>query len=114
MRYGVTPTNLTEWVGLKVVRVPVPLPIADTILGPVQSRALIVAEQAGVLRKLSRGAATAKTLADHLALDPECLRLVLRVLRGMGYVTLRGETWSLSRAAKRWFGERAKEPYEAY
>lgn len=114
MRYGVTPTNLTEWVGLKVVRVPVPLPVADTILGPVQSRALIVAERTGALRKLSRGPATVKTLAEHLALDPECLRLVLRVLRGMGYVSLRGERWSLTRAAKRWFGERAKEPYEAY
>lgn len=118
MRYGVAPTNLTEWVGLKVVRVPVPLPVADTILGPLQSRALIVAEQTGVLRKLSRGPATVKTLAEHLALDPECLRLVLRVLRGMGYVASSGspsaQSWSLTRAAKRWFGERAKEPYEAY
>lgn len=112
MRYGLAASNPAEWLAFKVVDLP--LPILDALVGPIQARALMAAQTAGVFRKLGRGPATAAKLADDLALDAECVRLLLRVLRGMGYVTLDAGTWSLSSAATRWFGEQAKESYAAF
>ncbi|MBX3226076.1 MAG: methyltransferase domain-containing protein [Labilithrix sp.] len=113
MRYGLAASNLPEWVALKLLDAP--LPVLDTLLGPLQARAVIAAERAGVFRKLAKdGPITAPKLAADLALDAECLRLLLRVLRAMSYVELRAGAWSLTRRARRWYGPGAKEPYEAF
>jgi hypothetical protein len=117
MRYGAVETNLGEWLALKLGKVP--LPILDVLLGPLQARALIAAGKTGVLGRLARGPATTEALARELTLDAECLRLVLRVLRAMGYADLRHgagaeSTWSLTAIGKRHFGEDAEERYDAF
>lgn len=113
MRYGSQATNVGEWVAFRLGKVPVP--ILDLLLGPLQSRALIAAGNAGVFERLALGSAHVEALAKELALDAECLRLVLRVLRAMGYVELRQDhTWELSALAKRHFGGGAPEPYEDF
>lgn len=112
MRYGATPRNFGEWMAFRLGKVPVP--ILDVVLAPVQMRALVAAERAGVLRRLARGGATTSVLAKELSLDGECLRLTLRVLRSMGYAELSGERWELSAFGRRHFGERAEESYAAF
>lgn len=112
MRYGPVPTNVKEWVALRLGVVPVP--ILDTLLGPMQARALMAAGKAGVFERLAKGAATVEALARDLAVDAECLRLVLRVLRAMGYVVLAGGAWELSAVARRHFGDGADEPYDDF
>jgi hypothetical protein len=112
VRYGAVQTNIGEWVALKLGKVP--LPILDVLLGPLQARALIAAGKTGVLGRLARGGATTEALARELTLDAECLRLVLRVLRAMGYADFRGSTWSLTAIGKRHFGEDAAERYDAF
>lgn len=113
MRYGVIPTRLIEWVALRLGKAP--LPVFDSLLAPVQARALIAAQRAGVLTRLARGPAPTATLAHELSLDAECLGLVLRLLRAMGYVERRsGDLWRLTRLGTRHFGARASAPCDAF
>lgn len=112
MRYGAVGTNLGDWIAFGLGRIP--FPVLDTLLGPIQARALMAAGRSGVLDRLTKSDATTEALADELSLDPECLRLVLRVLRAMGYVELRSGTWSLSTMARRHFGPDAPERYDAF
>ncbi|HEX4348534.1 MAG TPA: methyltransferase [Vicinamibacterales bacterium] len=112
MRYGIKPANPAEWLALKLHKIP--LPIIDTLLPIVQARALIAANNAGVLRRLASGGATASELATGLSLDEHCLSMVLRVLESMGYVQRSGATWSLTDLGLRHFGARAAESYEAF
>src|SRR4051794_30058828 len=111
MRYGSQATNVGEWLAFRLGKAPVP--ILDVLLGPMQSRALMAAGKAGVFERLAHGSASAELLAKDLAVDAECLRLVLRVLRAMGYVELHADkTWELTALAKRHFGGGASEPYD--
>ena len=112
MRYGSIASNVGEWLAFRLGKAP--LPILDVLLGPIQARALVTAGEVGLLDRLARGSFTTPALATELGLDPECLRLVLRVLRAMGYVELRTGTWSLSAIGKRHFGAEAPERYDAF
>lgn len=113
MRYGSQATSLGEWVAFRLGKVPVP--ILDVMLGPLQARALMAAGKAGVFERLAKGAANVEVLAKELEVDAECLRLVLRVLRAMGYVELgEAKTWELSAIAKKHFGAGATEPYDDF
>ena len=73
MRYGVIPTRFIEWLALLLGKAP--LPVFDSLLAPVQARALIAAQRAGVLTRLGRGPASVQGLAHELSLDAECLGL---------------------------------------
>lgn len=113
MRYGVIPTRLIEWLALRLGKAP--LPVFDSLLAPVQARALIAAQRAGVLKELGRAPASTDALARALSLDAECLGLVLRLLRAMGYVERRpGDLWRLTRLGVRHFGARASSPCDAF
>jgi O-methyltransferase domain len=112
MRYGTNASNVGEWLALKLGKVP--LPILDVVLAPLQSRALMVAVRRGILQRLARAAATTDALASDLALDRECVGLVLRLLRSMGYLEIDDNTWALSAVGRRYFGEDASEPYSAF
>jgi hypothetical protein len=112
MRYGSIASNVGEWLAFRLGKAP--LPILDVLLGPIQARALTTAGEVGLLDRLARGNGTTPALAKELALDPECLRLVLRVLRAMGYVDLDAGMWSLSALGARHFGDDAAERYDAF
>jgi SAM-dependent methyltransferase len=112
MRYGVSPSNLLEWVGLRLGKVPVP--ILDTILPLVQARALTAAVHYGALDAIAESALSNDDLAKKLGVDADCLRLVMRVLQSMGYVGLNDGRWALSRMGARYFGKRAVESYDAF
>lgn len=112
MRYGINPTNPLEWAG--ILAGAAPLPILDAIVGPLQGQTLMTAARCGVLARLATHPSTASELSAHCQVNSECLVLVLRVLRSMRYVSLRGQVWSLSRVGRRYFGPEAKQPYGAY
>ena len=112
MRYGPHPTNPFEWLAFRMGVVP--LPILDVVLGPIQTRALVAAERAGLLAELAARPATAAELAKARGLDAECTRLVLRVLRAMGYVDLDGDRFALSPTGRAYFAPEAKESYRAF
>ncbi|MDB4975882.1 MAG: O-methyltransferase family 2 [Myxococcaceae bacterium] len=111
MRYGTIPTRAAEWLALRLGQVPTPM--LDTLLGPMQTRTLLAAQRFGLLARLS-SRASVSTLARELALDEECLGLVLRVLQAMRYVRKRGDTWELSRHGRRYFGPGAPKPCSAF
>jgi hypothetical protein len=83
-----------EWVALKIGKVP--LPILDVLLGPIQARALVSAWRFGILDRLAGGKATSTAVAAACGTDPECTRLVLRLLRAMGYVDHSGDEYALT------------------
>ena len=112
MRYGTIASAVGEWLALKLGKIP--LPILDVVIGPTQARALMAAGRAGVLARLARGPVGTEPMARELALDPECLRLLLRVLRAMGYVELERGSWLLTPAGLRYFGPAASERYDAF
>jgi hypothetical protein len=109
MRYGTIPRGLKErlaaWIGA------VPYPMLDVLVAPIQARALIAAERAGVFKALSDGPSTTKELASRLSLDLSCLDLVLRVVSSMGYVKGRSRKWSLSPLGRKHLGVGAKVPF---
>ncbi|MDB4991398.1 MAG: O-methyltransferase family 2 [Myxococcaceae bacterium] len=111
MRYGIIPTRAAEWLALQLGQVP--NPVLDALLAPMQTRTLLTAQRSGLLARLSERA-DVRTLARELALDEECLGLVLRVLQVMGYVTKRRDEWGLSRMGRRYFGPQARQPYSAF
>jgi hypothetical protein len=105
----------TRWVERLALRLgQAPQPVLDTLLAPLQARALMAAQRAGVLARLDRAPAPAATLARELGLDAECLTLVLRVLCAMGYVVQRGTIFRLSALGRRHFGARASAPFAAF
>ena len=112
MRYGMKPVSPVEWLALRLHKVP--LPVVDTLVPLVQTRALIAANNAGVLRQLASRPATAVELASALSIDAECLSMVLRMLDSMGYVQRSGSTWSLTDLGRRHFGPQASENYDAF
>ena len=112
MRYGMKPATLAEWLAVKLHQVP--LPVVDTLVPIVQTRALIAANNAGVLRRLASGSASAAELASRLSIDEECLSMVLRLLDSMGYVQRSGAAWSLTSLGRRHFGAQASESCDAF
>jgi len=112
VRFGARPTNVIEWLAMKAGKVPAP--ILDVLIGPLQARALIAAQSCGAFRELAKESMTAADLAKRLNVDAECLTLVLRVVRAMGYVDLEAGKWALSRDGRRWFSPDAKESLGAF
>lgn len=95
-----------------------PRPILDTTLPLIQARALMAANNCGVLRQLAERDRPAEELAADSSLDCECLalvlRLVLRVIAGLDYVARVGAQWTLPRLDRRYFGAGAVESYDAF
>jgi len=107
MRYGTIPKGVQE--RLAAALGVVPYPMLDVLVAPLQARALIEAQRAGVFKSLARGrgAVTTVELATSLELDESCLDLVLRLLVSMGYVKSRKGLWSLTARGRKHFGEKA-------
>jgi hypothetical protein len=85
MRYGLIPTRLVERLALMLGKVP--FPVADTMLPTMQTRALMSAVKFGVFDALAAGALTAADCAACCSVDAVTLKLTLRVLVTMGYVS---------------------------
>jgi SAM-dependent methyltransferase len=109
MRYGTIPKGLKE--RLAIVLGVVPYPMLDVLVAPMQARALIAAERAGIFKALGEQQASTPALAKKLTLDESCLDLVLRLVLSMGYVQRRGPAWSLSRLGRKHFGAGAPRPF---
>ncbi|PWT85896.1 MAG: hypothetical protein C5B57_02110 [Blastocatellia bacterium] len=112
MRYGVIPTSPPEMIAAAFKKIP--YPILDVLVGPIQAWALVVASGLGVLNSIATEQLTARELATRANCDEECLRLLLRVVRAMGYVALAGDRYRLTAKARRHFGPAAAEPYAAF
>jgi SAM-dependent methyltransferase len=85
MRYGLIPTRFVERIALWLRKVP--FPVVDTMLPTMQTRALMSAVKYGVFDALAGGALTAADCAARCGVDAVTLKLTLRVLVAMGYVT---------------------------
>jgi SAM-dependent methyltransferase len=109
MRYGTIPKGLKE--RLATVLGVVPYPMLDVLVAPMQARALIAAERAGIFKALGEERASTPALAKRLGLDGSCLDLVLRLVSSMGYVQRRGSAWSLSPLGRKHFGVGAPRPF---
>ena len=112
MRYGAGPTNVAELIALRLSKVP--LPVLDIILGPLQARVLIAAQREGIFTALADGPADAVEIARRRTLDAECTRLVLLVLRSMGYVERVGARFALSPLGQAHFGRDVREGSAAF
>jgi hypothetical protein len=77
-----------------------PRALFDTFLPLVQARAIMAGVRLGVFQALHENAQTCEELARSLALDPEALELVLRMLTGAGYLVRVGDTYALSETAR--------------
>lgn len=105
-------STLLEWVANKARKIPVP--ILDVIVGPVQAQALIAAVRYGLFRELAQGPLSQAELAQRCKVDEECLGLVARVVRAMGYLELDAGAYRLSATGRYYFGPDAPEPYSDF
>ncbi|HET6344484.1 MAG TPA: hypothetical protein VFH51_06105, partial [Myxococcota bacterium] len=112
MRYGARPEGLAEWLAFFSGKVPVP--VLDTLVPLVQTRALLAAANRGVFAALADGPAEASVLAARCRIDAECLRLVLRVLESMRYVERQGACWALGMLGRHHFGKGSSERCDAF
>jgi hypothetical protein len=112
MRYGARPEGLAEWLAFFSGKVPVP--VLDTLVPLVQTRALMAAANHGVFSALADGPADAPALAARCNIDAECLRLVLRVLESMRYVQRQGASWTLGALGRHHFGADSRERCDAF
>src|SRR5262252_90529 len=98
MKYGTIPRGFKERFAAAIGLVPHPM--LDVLIAPLQARALIAAQRAGVFDQLAGGSLDSSALAAELKLDASCLDLVLRVLASMGYVRCHAGQWSLSKLGR--------------
>jgi SAM-dependent methyltransferase len=84
MKLAVRPQNPIEWVALQMNLAPVP--VVQTSLYALASRALCEAVELGVFEAVGRGAPTPAGLAAATCLDPRALDALLHLLVTLGYL----------------------------
>jgi trans-aconitate methyltransferase len=99
MNYGVIPENLLERAALWMGRVPVPM--VDLLFGLIKARAIMAGVSLGIFDALRDQAKPPDGLARELGLDREALRLLLRTLAHVGYLSHDGEAFALTSLARR-------------
>ncbi len=112
MRYGVIPTTLLERLALALGKVPVP--VLDTVFSLIKARSVMAAVRLGVFEAMRVGEHTAPGIAKTLALDEECLDMLLRTLVLTDYLEQRGERYALSKLAKRTMVSQGEAPLTGY
>jgi len=100
MRLAFSPDSLTERVGLKLNKVPVP--VGRAFFGMPTARGVGVAQRLGVFRELAEGGATPTHLAARLGVREPSLRLLLDLLTGERLLKRSGDEYALSRDGRRW------------
>ena len=98
MKYQIVGSNPAEEEALKSGGAP--LPMFDTLLPLIQTRAIVAAVRLGIFEAIGRGTSTAAQLAQTLSADAECLELLLRVLACAEYVTSEGDQYRLTQLAQ--------------
>lgn len=101
MKFGVIPGNLLERLAIAAGRVPIPL--LDSLYGPLKARALLTAVRLGLFEAMGTGWHSAAALAPQLQADPAALDLLLRTLVFAGYLRQDGDRVALSKLAQRSF-----------
>jgi hypothetical protein len=99
MKYGAIATNPFERLALGLGKVP--LPLIDSVYGPIKARALLTGVQLGVFEAMRDGWHTPEALAATLQLDANTLELLLRVLAYSDYLEQDGDRYALAAAARR-------------
>src|SRR5690242_64686 len=100
MRLAFSPDSLTEGVGLKLNKVPVP--VGRAFFGMPTARGVGVAQRLGVFRALSRKPMTAAELAHELEVRERTLVMLLDLLTGEQLLKRAGERYELARDGRRW------------
>jgi 2-polyprenyl-3-methyl-5-hydroxy-6-metoxy-1,4-benzoquinol methylase len=98
MKYGVIATNPLELLALLFGKVPVT--ILDSLYAILKARTLMAGVRLGVFEALKDEPGTAAALSQRLALDEECLDLLLRTLTFSGYLERDGMSYRLSRLGR--------------
>jgi 2-polyprenyl-3-methyl-5-hydroxy-6-metoxy-1,4-benzoquinol methylase len=98
MKYGVIATNPLEMLALLFGKVP--LTILDSLYAILKARTLMAGVQLGVFDALKDEPGTAAILSRRLALDEECLEMLLRTLVFSGYLERDGTLYKLSRIGR--------------
>jgi 2-polyprenyl-3-methyl-5-hydroxy-6-metoxy-1,4-benzoquinol methylase len=98
MKYGVIATNPLELLALYFGKVPVTL--LDSLYTILKARTLMAGVRLGIFEALKDEPGTAETLSRRLALDEECLELLLRNLTFSGYLERDGPSYRLSRLGR--------------
>jgi SAM-dependent methyltransferase len=94
MRYGLVADNPIEEKVLKshaAMR-----PLFEPFMPVLQARSIMAGVRLGIFEAIGNEAHTADQLAQMLSLDTECLDLLLRMLDCAGYVTRKGDQYSLT------------------
>src|SRR5919197_1643341 len=98
MKYGVIATNPLELLALYFGKVPVTL--LDSLYTILKARTLMAGVRLGIFEALKDEPSTSATLSQRLALDEECLELLLRNRAFSGYLERDGPSYRLSRLGR--------------
>lgn len=100
MRLGVIPESLYErlilWLGLA------PTPLADTQVGFLLARTVMVATKLGVFEALAEGRLSAPAVAARCGLDDRGAAKLLSALAGAHYLVVEGSDYALTPIARKW------------
>jgi hypothetical protein len=104
VRLGVVPEGLTEWLALRLNRVPTPL--VDGVFAMMACRALMAGLELGLIDQLASGPASADELAERRGLDPVGTLALAKALASGGYLERDGSRYRLARRARHWLDPR--------
>jgi 2-polyprenyl-3-methyl-5-hydroxy-6-metoxy-1,4-benzoquinol methylase len=100
MRLGLTAGSPLEWLALRLNLVP--RPVMDTQLAFTLAQVVMVASKVGLFDALEPGPATAEEIARRCDISPFGTAKLMPTLVSSGYLKARGETFSLTRMARKW------------
>jgi len=100
MQLKIAPQSLTEWFGLQLNLVPVPLLHGQIF--PVVSKAVLVAADRGLFNAIGDGIVSVRELAQKCSLAEQPLEQLLEVLVSAGYLEWKGKGCRLSKMTRKW------------
>jgi 2-polyprenyl-3-methyl-5-hydroxy-6-metoxy-1,4-benzoquinol methylase len=107
MKLEAQPQNLIEYLGKLSGLAPVPL--VDTHIAFVVSRAIIEAVDLGIFETLAARAKSIKEIAEDCKLNSYALRSFLGTLTASGYLKYRNEKFSLTKLSSKWMLKENKQ-----
>lgn len=112
MRFGIIPQSVLDVLALASGRVPTP--IVEAFLPIILARGIMAATKLGVFPALADGPLTAEGVARACGTDRRATTALLGVLESAGYLRLRGDSYTLTRKARRWLLPNTPSDLSAY
>ncbi len=111
MKIGVVPENFSEWVALKLGKVPIP--IVESV-GLIKMRVVMAAVQLGLFDSIGSKRLTAEEVAARCGTHPVSTGKLLNALTGAGYLRKSGDQYELAPVTRQWLMKDSPQPLDDF